>query len=544
MQLREVATVPPFTVFHEKDDFYMRILSFTLGIVGLLGSEIAPAQSIYSQWLSKTDGSVAESALSVAPALAEATNVYVLGGYSASNNIGGTILTNPAGLPSIFLSKFRFQEIGGPLWTKAPGSDGPVSNAKVLADFNGDAYVAGSFQGTNLSFESTTLTNFGVGSDDVFIAKYNSAGTLQWVRQLGGTAADTFVGVDGGHFFSASGFYVGGEFESSTFSAGTTSLTRQGSAADCFVASYDFNGNLLWIKQGSNARMTCISADAANNCYVGGQTLGAAVFDSQSPSNPAGTNFLAKYDSSGNLQWVRGDVVIGRLLAIDPARNIYTAGTFSNSFKIGTTLLANPSPSTVFVAKYDPNGNFLWARQIPGRGADMVSGITIDLRNYCWVSGSFASPDQSNEPHAFMAALIPDGRCQVFDWTQQNGTSVASAMGTLYNWTLGAAADAFVCGSFSTNYSLGSLSVTNGGIPDVFVGWFIGPPELSSLATQTNLVLSWPTAGSQYFSIQSATDLGGGNWGTPTNTVYYVNGQFVITNSTQSGSGFFRVQTH
>src|SRR5207245_2227039 len=101
-------------------------------------------------------------------------------------------------------------------------------------------------------------------SDDVFIAKYNTFGTFQWLRQLGGSSADTFAGLDGGHFFSASGFYVTGGFRSPTFSAGGATLTRHGADTDCFIASYDFSGNLLWVKQGSNARSTCLGTDAAN----------------------------------------------------------------------------------------------------------------------------------------------------------------------------------------------------------------------------------------------------------------------------------------
>ena len=524
---------------------YRRTLVFVLS--GLCSAYGGRAQSVYSQWLSKSGGSAAESAVAIAPALAEATNVYVLGGYSTSNTIGGVTLNNPGGLQNIFLTKFLFQSDGAPLWTKTPVSDGAVSNASVIADYNGDVYIAGSFAGTNLAFETTILTNYGTHSDDVFIAKYNTYGTLQWLRHLGGSSSDTFAGLDGGQFFSANGFYVSGAFQSSTFSAGGTTISRQGTGTDCFTASYDLNGNLLWIKQGSNARSTCLSADAANNCYLGGQLLGAALFDTHSPANQTGTNFLAKYDPSGNLQWVRGDVVVGGLLKVDAAHNIYTAGTFSNALTVGSITLSSQAASTIFAAKYDPSGNLLWAIQVPGKGNDYVSGITLDTRTNCWLSGYFASANQGGQPVspiAFMAVLRPNGKVHIFEQGNGAGASVATAMGTLYNQFLGVPGDAFVCGSFSTNFTLGNLSVTNNGVSDVFAGWFISPPELSTVETETNLVVSWPVAGSQYFSLQAATDLGFGNWAAPTNPIYYVNGQFVITNSTLSGSAFFRLKSH
>ncbi len=523
--------------------------SSILGSLVLLVANSVWSQSLYCDWLAKSGGTSAESAIAIAPALADATNIYVLGGFTSTTTIGDFTLQNPGGLPNVFLTKFRFHSTDAPLWSMAPATDGPITNAGVNADVNGDVYIAGCFAGTNLTFDSTTLTNFGdpaALSDDAFIAKYDNFGSLNWLIQLGGSASETFAGVDGGHSFSADGLYVAGSFRSSVFHAATTSLSRLGTDTDTFVAKFGFDGSLIWLKQGSNSKATCLSVDAENNCYVGGQLLGDANFDGHSPANQTGTNLLIKYDTSGNVQWVRGDVVIGRSLRVGADQNIYTTGDFSNGINFGSITLSSAALSTVFLAKYDSSGNLVWATQVPGAGCDRASGVALDLRTNCWVSGYVSSSSAGGQPllpRALLACFSPDGRFIVSAQGPVSGISTASALGNLYHPVFGSAADTFVCGSFATNYAIGDRSLTNSGTADVFAGWIISPFELSMISTATNVVISWPSAANQNFALESTADLNGTTWSAATSTVYTVNGQRITTNNISAGSRFFRLRS-
>ena len=59
----------------------------------------------------------------------------------------------------------------------------------IAVDGSGNSYVTGFFNGTATfgqgQANQTTLTS--AGSDDIFVAQYDSKGVLQWARRAGGT---------------------------------------------------------------------------------------------------------------------------------------------------------------------------------------------------------------------------------------------------------------------------------------------------------------------------------------------------------------------
>ena len=500
----------------------------------LLPVEAAFAQGIYSHWINKTGGTV--PATSLGAAMDTSTNVYVLGRfYDYTNRIGSTTLTNLIGVSNLFFAKFTGNAVTPPAWAKTVVTEYPVSQARIVSDSSGDCIVADSFGGTNLSLGGSTLTNFGTAgghSEDVFVAQFNTAGTFQRLMQLGGTSEDTLGGLTIDHGFgSASGFYLTGAFQSTNFSAGSTNLTRlSSSGSDCFAAKFNLSGSLLWIQQGAYAVGSCIEVDTSNNCYVGGTTLGPATFNGLSPANPTTTNFLAKYNKNGNLLWVRGDVPVGSRLAADKLQNIYLTGTFSDVLQFGPITLSNNSPSTIFVAKCDTNGTPLWARQLPGWGYDDVSAITVDSVGNCWVAGYFASSPQATLPTNSIAIIVcfdNAGNLLAVSQTKGDGPSAADAVcGTGNNFN----GNICVSGTFITNFVMyGKYVVTNLSGADIFASVGGVSPQLKISTSGTNLILNWPVVTST-FTLQVVTDLSGASWSTVGNGVN-VNGQMTVTNN-------------
>ena len=92
----------------------------------------------------------------------------------------------------------------------------------------------------------TTLNSAGI--DDIFVAKYDSAGLLQWVRRAGGTGSDQgiSIAVDGSDIY-LTGFFNG----TATFGQGQTNQTTLNSAGidDIFVTKYDSAGVLQWVRR-------------------------------------------------------------------------------------------------------------------------------------------------------------------------------------------------------------------------------------------------------------------------------------------------------
>lgn len=142
-------------------------------------------------------------------------------------------------------------------------------------------------------------------------------------RQIGG---DGVTQIGSPVFDAAGNSYVRGGF-TRTLTIGTTTLTAS-RAFDLFVAKYDVNGNPLWARQGSGTTetgfpialasegATALTVDGNGNVYVGGSFVKRITL--QGGANPpitltdaggAGINyesFVAKYDANGNLLWARG----------------------------------------------------------------------------------------------------------------------------------------------------------------------------------------------------------------------------------------------
>jgi len=104
------------------------------------------------------------------------------------------------------------------MWASGAGGIGSDSGRGIAVDRNGDCYVTGWFSGT-ATFGSKRLTS--VGQFDIFVAKYDGAGSLLWVRQAGG---GTYNEGDAIAFDSGDNCYVTGYF-TGIANFGTTMLS-------------------------------------------------------------------------------------------------------------------------------------------------------------------------------------------------------------------------------------------------------------------------------------------------------------------------------
>ncbi len=101
--------------------------------------------------------------------------------------------------------------------------------------------------------------------------------------------------------------------------------------------------------------------------------------------------------SAQGWQWARGagDIGfdVGNVTCTDASGNVYVGGYFgSASILVGTVTLVNSGGGDVFVAKYDPNGNFLWVQKIGGSLSESISGLATDPVGNVYATGYFSSP--------------------------------------------------------------------------------------------------------------------------------------------------------
>ena len=119
-----------------------------------------------------------------------------------------------------------------------------------------------------------------------------------------------------------------------------------------------------------------------------------------------------------NFEWVktidRNSLGYGReeyLMAIDGSKNIYFAGNFRNTLDLdpgpGIYNVSTPFLTDIYVVKLDPNGNFIWGKQIGGSRFDECYGFAVDPAGNVHLSGYFDSPDADFDPGPGVYNLNP-----------------------------------------------------------------------------------------------------------------------------------------
>jgi hypothetical protein len=277
--------------------------------------------------------------------------------------------------------------------TKQFGSarfDGASSTA---VDSSGNAYVAGNTWGTMASASPNPDTT--AATSDIFVAKYNRAGTLQWIRQMGTGQNDyaTGIAVDNSANVVVAGFTFGSLF-----------AANQG-GSDLFVAKLNpATGTTILQIQGGTPDLDEIwglTTDRNDNIYLAGGTRGNFGFVNQGDFD----GFVLSYDSNGNQRWVRGTVGngvgidIARAVAVDDDRGfIYTVGDFSTVF----------GESDIFVVRTDTAtssillGSFAYSRVSDDNTllSSFATGIALNRYGDVFVSGYTIDRDEEFNSNA------------------------------------------------------------------------------------------------------------------------------------------------
>lgn len=240
---------------------------------------------------------------------------------------------------------------------------------------------------------------------------------FSWAQHWGGTGIDQVGDIE----VDAEGnSYVTGIFTGTVdFDAGpaTLSLTSTETTA-IFVGKYNALGRPIWVKafQGQYAgvfrRANGITVDKDKNVYTTGVFRGVMDFDpGPGVANLSSYNkflfhsFVCKLDSAGNFEWVKrlgkdtaGSEVEATAIAVDGNRNVYTTGYFEGAidFDPGTAEydMAAGKASDGFVCKFDPDGNFLWAKKFSGPALitfDEVKchSLALDADGSVYTTGEF-----------------------------------------------------------------------------------------------------------------------------------------------------------
>src|SRR4051812_35865774 len=148
-----------------------------------------------------------------------------------------------------------------------------------------------------------------------------------------------------------------------------------------------------WAKQltsPTSEQAEFITTDASGNVYTVGNFNATTDFDPGSGTYTLITSgfddaFVSKLDMNGNFLWAKkwggSGLETCTSICVDPSGNVYTTGYFNGTVDFdpgaGTYTLSSAGQSDAFVLKLDVAGNFVWAKQIGGTGAENGASIGI-----------------------------------------------------------------------------------------------------------------------------------------------------------------------
>ncbi len=296
----------------------------------------------------------------------------------------------------IFLAKYTLD--GDLIWVTRAGEAFWDEAFGICTDTSGDIFITGSYWGT-ARFDNFTLSGlYGMGATDgfdIFIAKYDSAGHALWANRMveRGWDRGSDVVTD-----PAGNCYVTGGFQTALLFGGFggPSLTVTGGSGDedIFLVKYDPDGNFIWKTSAGSIgfdQARAVTLDDHKDIYLTGVFSDTAAFDSahQILSNGFIDLFLAKYDSNGQVLWVRGAGGAGddgaNDVITDGLGNVYICGYFSGTALFGDLQIEGGGQ---FIAKYDAEGRIRWVKQIDETD-NLAKSLTLLPEGNLVVTGVF-----------------------------------------------------------------------------------------------------------------------------------------------------------
>lgn len=281
--------------------------------------------------------------MGTALAVDSADNVYITGTYPGEMDFdpdGGEALLEVEGITDIFLASYT--NTGNYRFAISMGGTGGDQGNGLALDNSGNIYVTGYFSGTadfdpSLS-DALLISN---GSNDIFLASYDSAGNYLFAESFGSSGDDRGLAIastDTGTTF-ITGFFSGVvDFDPGTDTQNLDALAGD----DIMLASYDSNGQYQFafsLGNGSDASGRSLVLDSVGNVILTGDFSSTLDVDPGAGSLLLGNSGIhaltAKYSSLGDLvdayiyEGIAGDNAFGFSVALNSEGLPAVVGDFS-----------------------------------------------------------------------------------------------------------------------------------------------------------------------------------------------------------------------
>ena len=315
-------------------------------------------------------------------------NVFFAGWFSGNLDFGGGVCSSPNDFDGFLAS---LDADGNHRWSLCYGADVGVSSQHVASMASGDVFVSGHFSGS---------ADFGGGAGlsaserSSFVASFDVDGNHLFSRILSSARDLTFstLALDGADNALLFGHLSG------TVDLGSGPLATE-LTDDAAIVKLDASGAEVWSRDlaqlSGYGRTIALAVDAAGNLAVSGFFDGTIDLGTGALTNLESTDTLiGKFDQDGQALWSRriGDGYLYSYLAVtaDGLGNVVAAGLFDSVVDFGAGPLPSAGGDDLYVAKFDADGNYLWAHRLGDESNQAGLGTAVDQLGNVFVTGFFS----------------------------------------------------------------------------------------------------------------------------------------------------------
>lgn len=373
-------------------------------------------------------------------------------------------------------------------WAEKTGGINDDRTYGVTTDCSGDVIVTGYFSSPNITIGSNTLLN--EGESDIFLAKYDSNGNTIWAKSFGGISHDKSYGVATD---TIGNIFIAGRFYSDTIIFATDTLTNIG-GYDMFIAKLDSDGNVLWARrEGGSVHdyINNITTDVLGNVYITGYFYNVSELIIGSDTlvyKGGGDIFLAKFDTDGNPLWANsaGGVSEDKAYSIstDEYCNVFITGKFGLTAMFNDSSITTKGNTDIFLAKYDSLGVLSWVRNLGSTESDESNSVVVDNSNNIYITGFYKTNMVVGS-----TTLESEGESDIFliKYNTNGDVLWAKTEGGYLNdigksVCVNSENDVLIAGEYeSILMTVGSFTLSNNGMYDIFVMKYDSTGNLKSV---------------------------------------------------------------
>ena len=344
-------------------------------------------------------------------------NVFITGSFMGSVDFdpsNNNFIVSSSGEYDFFILKLDTS--GNFLWVKTFGEQTQDFGITINSNSNDNITITGTFTGL-VDFDPGAGTHYvqAIGIGAMYILKLTNQGEFLWVKTIDVPSAGYSISFD---YDTDENMLMTGTFTGTIDfdpSNNVFNLTAGSNGEDhIFILKLDANGNFIWAKKIGNEEpwqfVRAITTDLLGNVYITGAFQGTIDFDPSAATyfvtatNSATDIYLLKLNTNGNFEWVQnfgdtGNIVNeGRFIKADNQNNILISGKFGGAVDFNSsnetdilTSSGNLYNKDAFLAKYDLNGNHIWALSVGGTDRDVGGAVEFDNSENVIFTGTFRS---------------------------------------------------------------------------------------------------------------------------------------------------------